>query len=90
MHYPCTHSPTVRGPRAGLTKSSGLTESSPVPRRADDPRALLVRRELSDGRIWGSTSVSAVAIGPDGIRYDFNAEPGSPAGWHEVALNGPA
>jgi hypothetical protein len=58
--------------------------------RADDPRALLVRRELSDGRIWGSTSVSAVAIGPDGIRYDFNAEPGSPAGWHEVALNGPA
>jgi hypothetical protein len=58
--------------------------------RPDDPRALLVRRELGDGRIWGTTSVSAVAIGPDGVRYDFNAQPGTPAGWHEVPLDGPA
>lgn len=58
--------------------------------RPDDPRALLVRRELPDGRIWGTTSVSAVAIGPDGVRYDFNPEPGNPAGWYEVPLDGPA
>ncbi|HEY2553336.1 MAG TPA: NRDE family protein [Streptosporangiaceae bacterium] len=55
--------------------------------RPDDPRALLVRRELADGRVWGTTSVSAVAIGPDGLRYDFNPEPGNPAGWYEVRLD---
>lgn len=50
---------------------------------ADDPRALLVRRELPDGRIWGSNSVSLVALGEE-IRYDFTAVPGDPERWHEV------
>jgi hypothetical protein len=54
--------------------------------RADDPRALIVRRELGDGRIWGTTSISLVAISPDGLRYDFTAAPGEPAAWYPVAL----
>jgi hypothetical protein len=39
----------------------------------DDPRAIRVRRELPDGRIWGTTSISYVALAPDAMRYDFRA-----------------
>jgi hypothetical protein len=62
----------------------------------DDPRALIVRREFA-GRIWGSTSISLVALWPEtlrpetqqpetqrsenGVRYDFTGVPGDPAGW---------
>jgi Transport and Golgi organisation 2 len=52
----------------------------------DDPRALIVRRDLGDGRIWGTTSISLVALTPDGIRYDFTAAPGDPAAWYPVPL----
>jgi len=50
----------------------------------DDPRALIVRREF-EGRIYGSTSASLVAVGPDGVRFDFAATPDRPS-WSEVAL----
>ena len=53
----------------------------------DDPRALIVRRDLGDGRIWGTTSISLIALTPDGIRYDFTAAPGDPAGWYPVPLD---
>jgi hypothetical protein len=36
----------------------------------DDPRAIIVRRELPDGRVWGTSSVSMVQIG-DAVRYEF-------------------
>jgi Transport and Golgi organisation 2 len=49
-----------------------------------DPAALLVRRDLGDGRVWGSTSVSLVAVWPDGLRYDFCGRPGDPAAWTPV------
>jgi hypothetical protein len=52
--------------------------------RADDPRALIVRRDLGDGRIWGTTSISLVAMSTDGLRYDFTGTPGEPAGWYPV------
>ena len=52
----------------------------------DDPRALIVRRDLGDDRIWGTTSISLVALTPDGIRYDFTARPGDPAAWYPVPL----
>jgi transport and Golgi organization protein 2 len=52
----------------------------------DDPRALIVRREFDDGRIWGTTSISLIALTPDGIRYDFTAAPGDPAAWYPVPL----
>ena len=43
----------------------------------DDERALLVRKEI-DGRTYGSTSASLVAIGADGLRYEFTAHPTEP------------
>jgi hypothetical protein len=49
-----------------------------------DPRALVVRRDFGDGRIWGTGSISLVALRPGGVRYDFSGTPGDPAAWHEV------
>jgi hypothetical protein len=44
-----------------------------------DPGAIIVRRELPDGRVYGSTSVSLVALARDGsLRYDFQPDPKSP------------
>jgi Transport and Golgi organisation 2 len=55
----------------------------------DDPRALIVRRDLGDGRIWGTTSISLVALGPGGLlRYDFTAGPGDPGAWYPVPATG--
>jgi len=51
---------------------------------ADDPRALIVRRDLGDGRVWGTTSISLVALSPGGLRYDFTARPGDPDAWYPV------
>jgi len=48
----------------------------------DDERALLVRKEI-DGRTYGSTSASLVALGPGRARYDFAASPAAPA-WTTV------
>lgn len=39
-----------------------------------DPRALVVRGSVADRR-WGTSSVSLVALSPDGARYDFCADP---------------
>lgn len=40
---------------------------------ADDPRAIRVQRKLPDGRVWGTTSVSYVALAKGAMRYDFRA-----------------
>ncbi len=53
---------------------------------SDDPRALIVRRRLDDGRTWGTTSVSLVELSPAGVRYAFNARPGDRDGWYRVQL----
>jgi hypothetical protein len=52
----------------------------------EDPRALIVRRDLDDGRPWGTTSVSLVALSPEGLRYDFSAVPGDPGAWQPVPV----
>ncbi|HEX4655832.1 MAG TPA: hypothetical protein VH307_00360, partial [Streptosporangiaceae bacterium] len=52
-----------------------------------DPQALIVRRDLGDGRIWGTTSISLVALAQGGLRYDFNGRPGEPDAWYPVALD---
>ena len=52
--------------------------------RRSDSRALIVRRDLSDGRTWGTTSISLVALSAEAVRYDFTGTPGDPAGWHRV------
>jgi hypothetical protein len=59
---------------------------------ADDPSGtepgeIIVRRELPDGRVYASTSVSLVALAQDGgLRYDFQSVPADPATWYSVAL----
>jgi uncharacterized protein with NRDE domain len=53
---------------------------------ADDPAAIIARRELPDGRLWGTTSVSLVALGASGLRYDFQPAPSDPATWYSVVL----
>jgi hypothetical protein len=49
-----------------------------------DPRAIVARRDLPDGRVWGSTSLTLVALGADGIRYDFQPHPGVVTDWYSV------
>ncbi|MER7546879.1 NRDE family protein [Spirillospora sp. NPDC127506] len=48
-----------------------------------DHRALLPLLDLGDGRVWGTTSVSLVALG-DRVRYDFSAAPGEEGAWTRV------
>jgi Transport and Golgi organisation 2 len=52
---------------------------------ATEPGAIIVRRELPDGRLWGSTSATLVALAADGrLRYDFQPSPPDPATWYSV------
>jgi hypothetical protein len=51
-----------------------------------DPAAVIVRRELPDGRVWGTTSVTLVALGAKGLRYDFKPVPSDPATWYPVEI----
>jgi hypothetical protein len=52
------------------------------------PGAIIVRRELPDGRIWGSTSETLVALAADGrLRYDFQPAPPDPAAWYAVDVS---
>lgn len=51
-----------------------------------DPAAIIVRRDLPDGRVYGTTSVTLVALAADAVRYDFQPHPGSPDGWYPVAV----
>jgi hypothetical protein len=37
----------------------------------DDPRAIIVRRDLPDGRVYGSSSVSLVAVDGADLSYGF-------------------
>jgi hypothetical protein len=53
---------------------------------ADDPRALIVRRDLGGGRIYGTTSMSLVALSQGAVRYDFTAVPGDPSAWRKVRV----
>lgn len=49
-----------------------------------DHRALLPLLDLGDGRVWGTTSVSLIALGGGGVRYDFSAAPGEGDAWTRV------
>jgi len=51
-----------------------------------DPAAILVRHELPDGRVYGTTSVSLVALGAGGLRYDFQPVPADPTTWYSVSI----
>jgi hypothetical protein len=56
----------------GLLAGAGLDPS--------DERALVVAKEI-EGRAYGSTSASLIALSPASIRYDFTATPTAPAWW---------
>ncbi len=50
-----------------------------------EPGAIIVRRELPDGRVYGTTSVTLVALaGNGGLRYDFQPVPADPTTWYSV------
>ena len=56
-----------------------------------DPAAIIVSRELPDGRTWGSTSVTLVALGAPAqgqpaLRYDFLPDPADPNAWYPVPI----
>ena len=51
-----------------------------------DPAAIVVRHELPDGRVYGTTSVTLVALGTVGVRYDFKPVPSEPATWYPVEI----
>jgi uncharacterized protein with NRDE domain len=52
----------------------------------DDDRALIVRKEI-EGRAYGSTSGSLVALGRDGrVRYAFTPTPADPGSWSTVPV----
>jgi hypothetical protein len=51
-----------------------------------DPRAIVARRDLPDGRVWGTTSVTLVAVAADGFRYDFQPRPGTDTPWDRVVV----
>jgi hypothetical protein len=85
------------GPKFAAARPSGEPGLSPAAAWGDwltlaagdgldpgDPGAIVARRELPDGRVWGSTSVTLVALAADGLRYDFQPRPGERAGWYPV------
>jgi hypothetical protein len=51
-----------------------------------DPAAIIVRHDLPDGRVYGTTSVTLIALANDGVRYDFQPHPGSQEGWYPVPI----
>lgn len=72
------------GPRfaaaaADASRWMALADGDGLP--PDDPRAIVVRRELPGGRTWGTTSQTLVALARRGIRYDFRPVPGE---WYQV------
>jgi len=53
--------------------------------RGQQPGDIIVRRELPGGRVYGTTSVSLVALAADGaLRYDFQPVPADPSAWYSV------
>jgi Transport and Golgi organisation 2 len=84
------------GPRFAARRPSGEPETATI-RDAwtdwltltgdgqDGAGAIIVRHELPDGRVYGSTSVSLVALTRDGrLRYDFQPVPADPTTWYAV------
>ncbi|WP_308170111.1 NRDE family protein [Acrocarpospora catenulata] len=53
----------------------------------DDPRSLLVRHPLADGRVFASLSVTLIALSEPDVRYDFLPFPADPRTWHTVDMS---
>jgi hypothetical protein len=74
-------------PRPGLSTAAAWGDWVDLMAGGDleptDPRALIVRHQVGD-RVYGSTSVTLVALDEDGVRYDFTANPGPHATWSTI------
>jgi hypothetical protein len=64
--------PSAPAPWRALLAGDGLDPT--------DERALIVAKEI-EGRRYGSTSASLVALAPDLVRYEFTATPAEPDWW---------
>jgi hypothetical protein len=53
---------------------------------SEDPRTMIVRHELPDGRTFGSLSVTLLALAPGGIHYEFTGDPRDPKAFDRVPL----
>ena len=99
LHKPPDEKAARFGPKFAASRPSGDPETAALTDAWDDwlalaagdglaatePGAIIVRRELPDGRIYGSTSVTLVALAADGrLRYDFQPDPPDPATWYPV------
>ena len=51
-----------------------------------DPAAIIVRRDLPGGQVYGTTSVTLVALADASVRYDFQPHPGNRDGWYSVSI----
>jgi len=77
---PATRTP--RSPMPGVTGSPWpRVTACPPPNPAPSSSA----GELPDGRVYGSTSVTLVALAADGrLRYDFQPDPQADGDWYPV------
>ena len=50
----------------------------------EDPRTMIIRHELPDGRVFGSLSVTLLALAPGGIHYEFTGDPRDPEAFDRV------
>ena len=82
---PPTRPPTRRFPVAQAW-GDWLTLASGDGLDPADPAAIIVRHDLPDGRVYGTTSVTLVALADGAVRYDFQPHPGRPDGWYPVAI----
>jgi hypothetical protein len=98
-HKPADEKAALFGPKFAASRPSGDPEAAALTDAwgdwlalaagdglaATEPGAIIVRRELPDGRVYGSTSVTLVALAADGrLRYDFQPDPHDTATWYPV------
>jgi hypothetical protein len=76
---PAASMPDAWGDWLTLARGDGLP--------GDDTSAIIARRDLPDGRLWGTTSVSLIALGSSRLRYDFQPVPADPASWYSVDVS---
>ena len=49
-----------------------------------DPSGLVAHADLGDGQVWGTGSVTLLALARDGVRYAFTDAPDRPEAWRMV------
>ncbi|MEU4833412.1 NRDE family protein [Streptosporangium sp. NPDC023615] len=73
------HPPGLDGP---WERWRELATGAGIP--SEDPRAMIVSQEVPGTGLFGSVSVTLLALAPGGVRYEFTADPRDPAAFHGV------